>query len=381
MNAAVENLGVLMRSLRRLQFKLGPKDWEAGVQALEMVGECDRATMRAALKAQWCRNREEAELFEAAFEAWVGLLRRPERPSILYQETYLTAVARQRRGARLNPAPNWLMRFPEGSETRFDEGLAVTLTRGASRQETLAETRLDRLSDGELALLLEGMRPSKPLTMKAHRTHPGRTGVAWSPRETMRRGQVGSEWVTLWFDSLEREPMPVTVLLDLSGSMQGYHRPLVIVLHALARRERRLHVFAFSTRLTALSRALRYVHVDQALSEVALLTPDRGGGTLLSQSLEALWRRERGRGVGPRSRLVLISDGMEDGDGVDLGVWLSRFSRYLGRPIYWWNPYGVQRENVRTPSLEALITFTEPHRIGTVNELWRAWESLNGGRK
>lgn len=381
MNPAVENLGVLMRSLRKLHFKLGPKDWEAGVRALETMGECDRVTMRAALKALWCRTRDEVVLFEVAFEAWVELLRRPERPSMLYQETYLTAVARQRRGAHLKPSPNWLMRPPEGSEGRSDQGLPVTLTRGASGRETLSDTRLDRLSDSELALLLDGMRPTKPLTMKAHRTRPGRTGIAWNPRDTMHRGQVGSEWLTLWFDSPEREPMPVTVLLDLSGSMQGYHRPLTIFLHALAHRERRLEVFAFSTRLTALTRALRYFHVDQALSEVALLTPDRGGGTRLSESLEILWRRERGRGVRPRSRLVLISDGMETGDGVALGVWLSRFSRYLGGRIYWWNPYGVERERVRTPSLHALLTVVEPHRIGTINELWGAWGSLDGGRK
>ncbi|NMP24030.1 VWA domain-containing protein [Sulfobacillus harzensis] len=381
MSNAALNLGILLRGLRRLHFALGSQDWEDALKALALADLSDSGMVRASLKAVWCRTHDETELFDAAFEAWAQLLRRPEKPPLIAQDTYLAQVARQRRQETLVPSPNWLIAPPKYPVPPMEDGVAVPLARGASVMERLSHEPMNRLSDAEMASLLLWRQPRPPLTRRSTRTRPGLKGDAWNPRETMRRGQAGDEWMTLWFDAQTEEPLPVTILLDMSGSMSGYFRPLIMFFHTRVRRERRLEIFAFSTRLNNITRALKVFHVDQALAEVASLTPDRGGGTRIAESLEHLWRRERGRGIHPNSRLVLISDGLEDGDGHGLRGWITRFERYLGRRIIWWNPYGYDGAQVRTASLAVLGQTADFRRIGSFKELDRAWEALSDGRK
>lgn len=377
-----ENLRVFLGGLRLLGFDVTMDDWRLAVIALASVDWRDEIAVEHALQALWCRSRQQVSLFSAAFRIWRDLLRRPEHLPAVAHETYLAQIARRRRQENLTAAPPWLMTPHRRAASAPTESLDQPLlfARGASRAERMAYQRLDRLSDEEMAALLAWYRPRRPLSVPSYLPKASVRGRDWNPNETIRRGRAGSEWVALYFDKPRLEPMPVTILLDMSGSMAGYHRPLLQFAHAMLRHERRLTVYAFSTRLTEVTRALRLMHVDQALAEVSALTPDRGGGTRLAESLERLWRHHRGHGVGSRSRLVLVTDGMEAA-GEPLALWLSRWQAFLHGRLWWWNPFHTDWRRIETRSLQLLARHSQMAEVSTFEQLNQAWENLDGGRK
>ncbi len=373
-NPLVANLWSLMRGLRQLGFDLGEEDLAQAVDALRLLHARDEKTVFDVLRILWCKNFAQGALFQFAFFEWVLLLRHSE-PGQSVQETYLGDVARRRRQQGILTNPSWFM----GNEPGVQEaGVDIPITRGASQREVVGNRRLERLTDEELRVLMALYRPKRPLTMASYLARPDLRGSRWNPHETMRRGREGSEWVHLYYDSARRQPMALTVLLDMSGSMAAYHRPLLQFLHAMMRHERRLAVYAFSTRLSILTPSLKHFHVDRALADVSDATPDRGGGTRIGASLRSLWERERGRGVSSRSSLVLVSDGFEEDDG-DLDRWAGRWQRYLSGRLYWWNPFEVKDPGrLSSPSMVALARHSVYATVPNFRSLTAAWAQLEG---
>jgi uncharacterized protein with von Willebrand factor type A (vWA) domain len=331
----------------------------------------DQETFRQVLEAVWCKRAEDIAWFRMAFGQWVLLLNHPSSPSV--QETYLASLARQRRDPGVLANPSWYAPRPGQPNVQ-----ALAITQGSSRREVLAGKRLERLTDDELFWLMGLYRPRVALTEPTYLQRPESRGTMLNPGETMRQGREGTEWVRLYFDRRVSEPLHLTVLLDMSGSTAAAHRPFLQFLHAMMRHQRHLTVYGFSTRLTSLTQALRQFSVDRALADVAVATPDRGGGTRIADSLEALWRRERGRGLTARSTLVLISDGFEEGDGLELGRWASRLNRYVHGRFFWWIPFMTgDPHQVQTPSVTALAAQTRPVPVTNFRDLNQAWNHLD----
>ncbi|MCY0877479.1 MAG: VWA domain-containing protein [Firmicutes bacterium] len=369
----VDNLGVLMRGLRRAHFPLGTADLKDALKALQCVNLADPVEVEAALAALWCRDWPSRQVFRAAFEQWVMLLLR-QSPDVVGLRTYLAEVASRRRDASKMGGVSW---FPQPADGELANE-TVSFGVGATRDEVWRYRPLDRLSDDELHQLLTWYRPRRPLQGWARLYDAKPTGRRLNLGETMRRGREGSEWVRMYFDRPRLEPLRVTLLLDLSGSTQHYHRPLLQFLHAMMRHERALEVYGFSTRLTRLTPALRLTSVDRALAEVAALAPHRGGGTRIGDSLKDLWERERGRGIGGRSTLVVISDGFDE-ESEDLDRWLSRWAGYLHGRVHWWHPGPSDPRQSRIASVRTLAKHTRVWRIFTLNALGKAWEALQQG--
>lgn len=132
-------------------------------------------------------------------------------------------------------------------------------------------------------------------------------------------------------------PRPLVVLCDVSGSMEPYTRMLLLFVHALARRQRSIEVFVFSTRLTRITRPFVARPIDQALARVHDMVKDWSGGTRIGQALRTfhvLW----GRRVLRRGPVVLlISDGWDLGEPELLTAEIARLQRGCSRLI-WLNP-------------------------------------------
>jgi uncharacterized protein with von Willebrand factor type A (vWA) domain len=374
-NPLVENLYGFLRGLRQLHFELSHDDLYSAIRALEITGATDAATFYQVLRTIWCKNRHDVALFELAFVEWLLLLRRPDGAQAV-RETFLSGAARRRRQEGILTNPSWFMGTSGLGET---EETDVLLMQGASQREFLDSRQLDRLTEEEMHVLMALYRPKRPLLMPSHLGRPDFKGRSWNPGETMRRGREGSEWVRLYYDRPRFEPLALTVLLDMSGSMAGYHRPFLQFLHAMMRHERGLNVYAFSTRLTSVTRALKHFHVDRALAEVSGLATDRGGGTRIGESLKVLWQQERGRGIASRSTLVVVSDGLEEGDGELLDRWSGRWQRYLHGRTHWWNPFEVLSPGaLATPSARSLARHAHYAVVPTFKALVEAWSQLNG---
>jgi len=157
------------------------------------------------------------------------------------------------------------------------------------------------------------------------------------PRTIQGSLNYGGEIVELSWRRRKRKPRPLTVICDISGSMDRYSRLFLHFIYALAAGSQRVETFVFGTRLTRITLALRHGDVDRALDDVSALVQDWAGGTRIGESLKTFnfeWaRRVLGRGA----VTVIISDGWDRGEIALLEGEVSRLRRSVHRLI-WLNP-------------------------------------------
>ena len=103
------------------------------------------------------------------------------------------------------------------------------------------------------------------------------------------------------------------LLCDISGSMEPYARAYLQFLAAAAGTGRGREAFAFATRLTRLTRALRGRHPERAIQRAAAAAPDWSSGTRIGDALKAFNDRHGRRGMARGAVVVIVSDGWERG--------------------------------------------------------------------
>jgi uncharacterized protein with von Willebrand factor type A (vWA) domain len=154
--------------------------------------------------------------------------------------------------------------------------------------------------------------------------------------------RTGGELLQLTRLQRREDPLPLLVLVDVSGSMERYARLLLAFLHAATRDvyggpKGRRDVFAFGTHLTDLTTAFRLADTDAMLAAASAAIDDFAGGTRLGDSLATLRERHARRLVGGRTLVLLVTDGLDTGEPQALSReldWLRRHSRRL----LWLNP-------------------------------------------
>ncbi len=209
----------------------------------------------------------------------------------------------------------------------------------ASSVELLRRKSFDDCSSEELAELASLMSRISLVVpeRRTRRTRPARAGVP-DLRRTLRRSfRTGGEPVEREWRRRRRRPRRLVLLLDVSGSMAGYSRSLMMFAHAALHADARWEAFCFGTRLTRLTRTLAVADPDEALRRAAEQVVDWDGGTRIGESLKR-FLDEYGHGSLARGAVVAIcSDGLEVGDPEDLREQMARLSR-LAHRVVWINP-------------------------------------------
>jgi uncharacterized protein len=127
------------------------------------------------------------------------------------------------------------------------------------------------------------------------------------------------------------------VLCDISGSMSRYSRTFLHFMHAVTNDRDRVYTFLFGTRLTNITRFLRYRDVDVALDKVAGAVEDWSGGTRIGQCLADFNRDWSRRVLGQGAVVLLITDGLDRDAGAGIGREMDRLHKSCRRLI-WLNP-------------------------------------------
>ncbi len=158
----------------------------------------------------------------------------------------------------------------------------------------------------------------------------GRTLRAWLA--------AGGEPAQLRHRSPGTRPRRVVLLVDVSGSMEGYADALLRFAHAASHRGAGpTEVFALGTRLTRITREMALRDPDAAMTAVATALVDAGGGTRLGELLKQFLDQWGQRGTARGAVVVLMSDGWERGDATLLGEQVARLHR-LSHRVVWSNP-------------------------------------------
>lgn len=311
----VERLVGFARELRAAGVRPGTGAVEDFCRATALVGVGD---VYWAGRATLVSRRDDIPVYDRVFAGFFGgaALPKPKRPRL-----------------RLVTAGS---AGEEGGETGEAEAPQVAR---ASRIELLRHKSFDRCTPEELeelASLAAGLARSLP-RRRSRRTASARDG-ALDLRATLRRSlRTGGEPFERRYRARREDSRRLVLLLDVSGSMAGTSRGLLVLAHALVRVHPRAEVVCFGTRVTTVTRALATARADEALACVAGQVADWEGGTRIGESLQEYLARSGRRGAARGAIVVLCSDGLEIGDPELLRTQMERLSR-LAHRVVWLNP-------------------------------------------
>jgi uncharacterized protein with von Willebrand factor type A (vWA) domain len=228
--------------------------------------------------------------------------------------------------------------LPQVASSEDDGGGHVLPELLPSAVARIADTPLEQLDEHELAVLgrwLEASAPRWP-TRRSRRLRVRPTGHRVALRETIAASRrTGWEPMQLKRYRHVTRPLTVTLVCDVSQSMQACSTAYLHLMRAFAR-TRRAEAFAFSTSLTRLTPALANSSAAAAVAQAEAEVVDRFGGTHLATCLRELLASRHGNAV-RGGVLVIASDGWDSDDPAELATVMARAAR-LARRIVWLNP-------------------------------------------
>ena len=379
-SGVMRRLGLLAVSLRAGGVRVGVGELLAAHRALAAVDPSSRRDSYHALRTVLCSRHDDLEVFDAAFvecfgEPHPGLPRESQLP----EELDLAKLVMPR--APLPPDDLGREREPTAldDEPRPVAWSSIELLREKDFAEfTGAERDAARALIQRLAR--RGPRRASRRTRPASRRGPRPAGARQDLRRTMRASlRYGGEPVERrWRERTDR-PRPVVLVCDVSGSMEAYARMLVQYMQASVAARRRVEAFAFGTRLTRITHELRGREPDAAVARAADAVADWSGGTRIGESLAAL-NREHARDVGRGAAVVILSDGWDRGDPIQLQAEMERLSR-VAESVIWLNPLKASPEyEPLTRGMQAALPHVDHFLAGnSIASLEELADLLEGG--
>ena len=330
----LHNLMVFGEVLRRLGLDFGSGNMLDLVRATRDIPMGRRQDFQNAARCLLVHRKQDIPIFDDAFKVFW------RRPSHGISTRDLRSMGEERRYRSPRIASDSVQDASGGGEGQDSGGQPVVdLTRTYSAREVLRAKDFAEYSPSEIlqakALMAElGWNPGM------RRTRRLRAGDGSWPdlRRTFRNSlQYGGEAVELAHLERRKKPRNLVLICDVSGSMERYTRLLLHFIHTIAANLGKVESFLFATRLTRITRHLRYRNIDQAVTEVSRAVPDWAGGTRIGENIRNFnyqWARRVLRGG---SVVLIISDGWDRGEPVVLSREMSRLQRSCHRLI-WLNP-------------------------------------------
>ncbi len=336
-----DNITGFGRALRRAGVRVDSSRIALAADAALAVGLDRKQDVSAAMEAVMVSREQDRMVFRELFDVY---FRNPEIAQKLLSQLLPSAEGKaepSQRRPRVREALSPQKTFghqakPKQEDQKVEFDAAMT----ASDLQRLKHADFNALSGTEYRLVERLARDIRlPLpSFASRRTRPGAHGAQlhW-PGLMQRAVRNGGEMMDLPRLERREQPLPLLVLVDVSGSMERYTRLLLAFLHAATRQHRRRDVFAFGTRLTDLTPAFRQADTDEMLAHASAAIEDFAGGTQLGEALHTLRHDHARRLVGRRTLVLIVTDGLDTGEPKELGEaldWLRRRCRRL----LWLNP-------------------------------------------
>ena len=159
--------------------------------------------------------------------------------------------------------------------------------------------------------------------------------------------------------------------------MSRYSRMLLHFAHTLANgrdgAQARVESFVFGTRLTRTTRLLKSRDPDVAVAQVVRAVQDWSGGTRISQCLHDFNHHWARRVLSSKSTVLLISDGLEQGQTEHLAFEMERLHKSCRR-LLWLNPLlRFDAFEPRAAGIKAMLphadAFLPAHNLQSLGEL------------
>ena len=366
-----DNIAGFGRALRRAGVRVDSSRIALATRAAMAVGLERKEDVSAAMEAVFVTREQDRLVFRELFDTY---FRNPEIAQKLLSQLLPSAEGKaepSKRRPRVREALSPQKSFGQQAKPKQeDQKVEFDAAMTASDIRRLHHADFNALSGTEYRLVERLARDIRlPLpTYDSRRTRPGPGGTRPHWQRALRRAvRHGGELMELPQLSRREQPLPLMVLVDVSGSMERYTRLLLAFLHAATRHHRRRDVFAFGTRLTDLTPAFRLADTDDMLVAANELIADFAGGTQLGASLQALQQDHARRLVGRRTLVLIVSDGLDTGEPTALSESLAWLRRRCGR-LLWLNPL-LRFEGYAPLARGAAALHTHAHGMLAVHNL------------
>ncbi len=380
----LHNLTLFGEMLRRVGLEVGSGNMLDLVRATDHVSVGKRGEFFQAARSILVHRKQDLPIFDEAFQVFW------RKPTDRTTTMDLRSMGEQRR-FRKPQVSTGRDDEPEGTGAMEgepdDESVQnVDLSRTYSAVEVLRQKDFSEFTSWERA---EARRMMANLTWdlgrrRTRRLAPGRSGQL-DLRRTMRRSlRYGGEFLELATRSPKDKLRSLVLICDVSGSMERYTRMLLQFIYTIAGDFEQLEAYLFATRLTRVTRNLKYRSIDQAIDEVSKAVPDWAGGTRIGDAIKTFnyqWLRRVLRG---QAVVLIISDGWDRGDPELLARETSRLQRSCHRLI-WLNPLlGSPSYQPLTQGMKAALPYVDDflavHNLNSLESLAQHLSTLGPNR-
>ena len=374
--AFAENIMHFARTLRRAGLPVGPGRVIEAIRAVEVAGIRRRDDFYWTLHSVFVNRRDQWDIFDQAFHVF---WRNPEllkkMMDMMLPTTFLDSTKREdqpelsrRLSEALAPSP-----AADSEQESEEEEVEINATLTASDNELLQSKDFESMSAEEMEEAKKAMAAMRLpiLEVKTRRQRADFHGGVIDMRRTLRASlRSGGASIPLRFKSRVTRHPPLIILCDISGSMAQYSRMLLHFMHALTNDRDRVHTFVFGTRLTNITRYMRYRDVDAALDAVSEKVEDWSGGTRIGATVKEFNKFWSRRVLGQGAVVLFISDGLDRDAGEGLGVEMERLHKSC-RQLIWLNPLlRYQGFEPRSKGVKAILPHVDQFRtIHNLNSL------------
>ncbi|MEC7549585.1 MAG: VWA domain-containing protein [Pseudomonadota bacterium] len=367
-----ENIMLFARLLRATGMPVGTGSVLNAIRAVSLIGIESQQDLHTVLLCQFVSRREQMPVFDQTFALF---WRNPKLMEKLMGAMLPTLQSDQDQQPLIRRLGEALSSGNTQSSGQDEEHVELQANLSASESEILQSRDFEQMSESELQVAKKMLKhlklPVKPIQTRRHQASVSRAHI--DMRRTMQNSLRNSELIPLQFKRQITRPPAIIVLCDISGSMAQYSRMFLHFMHAMTNNGDRVHSFLFGTRLTNISRYLRNKDVDLALEETAKAVEDWSGGTRIGFCLKQFNQHWSRRMLGQGAVVILLTDGLDRGEGPELGKQMERLSKSC-RQLVWLNPllrykkFEPRAEGVRI-MLPYVDVFRSAHNINSLAEL------------
>ena len=340
--------------LRQRGFALTPSDEIDALRAIGLAGVDDPNVFQRALKCTLARNQKNMADFDALYDRYWSELGRAVDSKLKQQEE--ETVQESQAPVKPNTTPSFesLKSWLNGNRSSEQEELS-----GYSAFEVLTKQDFSTFSNEqqqEVEQILKQLARilARKLSRRMQRSRHGGIDLRNTLRKNLRHGE---EIVHLFRKKPRKNKLKLVLLCDVSKSMDLYSRFFVQFMHAFQHVYHRMETFVFSTSLYRITDQMRDSNYKQALRKVTNSVAGWSGGTDLGKIMGIFVDEFGSRFVDKKTIVIIVSDGLDTGEGERLDDSLSLLKKRAHR-IFWLNPL-ASNENYR-PETKAMKT-AMPH--------------------
>jgi uncharacterized protein with von Willebrand factor type A (vWA) domain len=335
-NQLFDRLIAFARLLRRAGIPVGPGAVIDALSAVEIAGIGTRQDFYWTLHSVLIKRHEHHAVF---YEAFHRFWRRDQVDRVLREMLPVTRTegvksrVAQRRVEEALGLQRRMPKPPKQKDTVFDMRGTISDAE-ILRRKDFAQMSAAELEDARRMISALRLPDDAVETRRFAASRRGRIDLARTLRTSVRSG---GDLIELRFKARREKQPPVVALVDISGSMSDYSRPLLQFFHMLTMKRSRVSTFLFGTRLTNVTRALKTRDPDDALALCSQGVADWAGGTRIASALEEFNKRWSRRVLSQGATVLLVTDGLERDGGGELKREIDRLHRSCRRLI-WLNP-------------------------------------------